>query len=243
MLADNHGRTTARYADEMDDLRAWWLREMIRTSGPLREVMTLFWHGHFTSSFGKVRISQSMYEQNAVFRRHALGNFRQLLNAVLHDSAMMLYLDMEEITGERHNENLARELCELFTLGVGNYSEADVREIARALTGWTLDVPAGVVKSSRPDAPACTGRSDATAWSPASSRSVTMAGPRRSWGEAVRSGCATSRTSSWPTPLPPGSWRAGSSPSSGRAIRTAHSRGVWPTRRRCPPPSRLPPSS
>ena len=153
MLADNHGRTTARYADEMDDLRAWWLREMIRTSGPLREVMTLFWHGHFTSSFGKVRISQSMYEQNAVFRRHALGNFRQLLNAVLHDSAMMLYLDMEEMTGERHNENLARELCELFTLGVGNYSEADVREIARALTGWTLDVPAGVVKSSRPDAP------------------------------------------------------------------------------------------
>ena len=108
MLADNHGRTTARYADEMDDLRAWWLREMIRTSGPLREVMTLFWHGHFTSSFGKVRISQSMYEQNAVFRRHALGNFRQLLNAVLHDSAMMLYLDMEEMTGERHNENLAR---------------------------------------------------------------------------------------------------------------------------------------
>ena len=66
---------------------------------------------------------------------------------------MMLYLDMEEMTGERHNENLARELCELFTLGVGNYSEADVREIARALTGWTLDVPAGVVKSSRPDAP------------------------------------------------------------------------------------------
>ena len=153
VLADNHGRTTARYAVEMDGLRAWWLREMVRTPGPLREVMTLFWHGHFTSSYQKVLISQSMYEQNAVFRRHALGNFRQLLNAVLRDSAMMLYLDMEEMTGERHNENLARELCELFTLGVGNYSEADVREIARALTGWTLDVPAGVVMPNRPDAP------------------------------------------------------------------------------------------
>ena len=115
--------------------------------------MTLFWHGHFTSSYRKELISQSMYEQNAVFRRHALGNFRQLLNAVLHDSAMMLYLDMEEMTGERHNENLARELCELFTLGVGNYGEEDVRAIARALTGWTLDVPAGVVKPNRPDAP------------------------------------------------------------------------------------------
>ena len=153
VLADNHGRTTARYANEMDNLRAWWLREMMRTPGPLREVMTLFWHGHFTSSYRKVLISQSMYEQNAVFRRHALGNFRQLLNAVLRDSALMLYLDMEEMTGERHNENLARELCELFTLGVGNYGEEDVREIARALTGWTLDVPAGVVKPNRPDAP------------------------------------------------------------------------------------------
>ena len=153
VLADNHGRTTARYANEMDDLRAWWLREMVRTTGPLREVMTLFWHGHFTSSFQKVRISQSMYEQNAVFRRHALGNFRELLNAVLRDSAMMLYLDMEEMTGERHNENLARELCELFTLGPGDYRESDVREIARALTGWTLDVPAGVVRPNRPDAP------------------------------------------------------------------------------------------
>lgn len=150
-LADNHGRTGARYAEEMEKLRAWWLAEMIATPGPLRETMTLFWHGHFPSGYEKVRISQSLYQQNATLRRHALGNFRALLGAVLTDSAMMLYLDLEDADAEHYNENLARELCELFTLGVGHYSETDVREIARALTGWTLDASPGTVKSSRPE--------------------------------------------------------------------------------------------
>lgn len=150
-LANNHGRTTARYAEEMIDLRAWWLGEMIRTSGPLRETLTLFWHGHFTSGFEKVRISQALYQQNVLQRRHALGNFRKLLGAMLKDAAMMLYLDMEDSDAEHLNENLARELCELFTLGVGQYTESDVRETARALTGWTLDVPRGVVKADRPE--------------------------------------------------------------------------------------------
>lgn len=150
-LASNHGSTTARYREEMEDLSAWWLNEMVHTTGPLRENLTLFWHGHFTSGYGKVGISQALYQQNVTQRRLALGNFRTLLHAMLTDAAMMLYLDMEESDAEQYNENLARELCELFTLGVGNYGESDVREIARALTGWTLDVPAGVLKPSRPD--------------------------------------------------------------------------------------------
>lgn len=152
-VARNHGMTTQRYALEIEDLRAWWLAEMIGTPGPLRETMTLFWHGHFTSAFEKVRISQSFYRQNAMFRRHALGNFRELLADVLTDSAMMLYLDMADNDPEHYNENLARELCELFTLGVGHYSENDVREIARALTGWTLDAAPELVKPSRPEKP------------------------------------------------------------------------------------------
>lgn len=140
---ESHRATNRRYRDEIEELRAWWLGEMIKTSGPLRETMTLFWHGHFTSAYSKVFMSQPFYHQNALFRHHALGNFRALLGATLTDAAMMMYLDMEDSDRKQPNENLARELCELFTLGDGNYTEKDVREIARALTGWTLDAPPG----------------------------------------------------------------------------------------------------
>jgi uncharacterized protein (DUF1800 family) len=140
---ENHRATGRRQRDETEDLRAWWLNQMIKTEGPLQETMTLFWHGHFTSAYNKVFMSQPLYHQNAQFRRHALGNFRALLGATLTDGAMMLYLDMEDSDKKQPNENLARELCELFTLGDGNYKEKDVREIARALTGWTLDAPPG----------------------------------------------------------------------------------------------------
>jgi uncharacterized protein (DUF1800 family) len=140
---ENHRATSRRYRDEVEDLRAWWLNHMIKTDGPLRETMTLFWHGHFTSAYNKVFMSQPLYHQNVLFRTHALGNFRALVGAVLTDAAMMMYLDLEDSDKKQPNENLARELCELFTLGDGNYTERDVREIARALTGWTLDAPPG----------------------------------------------------------------------------------------------------
>jgi uncharacterized protein (DUF1800 family) len=146
-------RATARRADEINQLRAWWLQEMIDTRAPLREAMTLFWHGHFTSAFTTVREPQAFYQQNATFRAHALGNFRKLLGEVTLDPAMMIYLDLERSNKARPNENYARELMELFTLGVGNYTEKDVKEVARALTGWILDAPAGSVKVRRPTAP------------------------------------------------------------------------------------------
>ena len=147
-------RNSARNAKEINDLRAWWLQEMIAAKAPLRKVMTLFWHGHFTSATGKVTsFSQAFHQQNETYRRHALGNVRTFLEAVTLDPAMMAYLDMERSNKARANENYARELMELFTLGVGNYSETDVKEVARSLTGWVLDAPRGSVKVKRPTAP------------------------------------------------------------------------------------------
>ena len=147
-------RSNARNAQEISDLRTWWLQQMITAKTPLRENITLFWHGHFTSATGKVNgFSQAFYQQNETYRRHALGNFRDFLEAVTLDPAMMAYLDLERSSKAHPNENYARELLELFTLGVGNYTEKDIQEIARAFTGWTLDAPPGSVKVNRPTAP------------------------------------------------------------------------------------------
>jgi uncharacterized protein (DUF1800 family) len=121
------------------ELRAWWIGEMLSTASPLTERMTLFWHNHFTSSQQKVRYTQLLYRQNQLLRRHALGNFGDLLHAVSKDPAMVIYLDNAGNRRDKPNENFAREVMELFTLGEGHYGEADVREAARAFTGWTID--------------------------------------------------------------------------------------------------------
>jgi uncharacterized protein (DUF1800 family) len=121
------------------ELRDWWVEEMLVTDQPLIEKMTLFWHGHFTSSLRKVRHAPALLAQNALFRREALGNFATLLEAVARDPAMLIYLDGARNVAGRPNENFARELLELFTLGEGHYSEADVRNAARAFTGWSID--------------------------------------------------------------------------------------------------------
>ena len=121
------------------ELKAWWTGEMITTPTPITEIMTLFWHNHFTSSLRKVRSPVLMYRQNALLRRHALGNFGEMLRAISRDPAMLVYLDNAGSRREAPNENFARELLELFTLGEGWYSEADIKEIARAFTGWTID--------------------------------------------------------------------------------------------------------
>jgi len=121
------------------ELRAWWIAEMLATPSPLTERMTLFWHNHFVSSQQKVRHARLMYEQNVLLRHHATGNFGTLLHAVAKDPAMVIYLDSVSNRKGRPNENFARELMELFTLGMGHYTEQDVREAARAFTGWSLD--------------------------------------------------------------------------------------------------------
>lgn len=125
------------------ELRNWWVEEMLVTDQPLVEKMTLFWHNHFTSSVQKVRYVPALYRQNALFRREALGNFARLLRAVARDPAMLIYLDGVRNVARQPNENFARELLELFTLGEGHYSEADIKNAARAFTGWSMDRDSG----------------------------------------------------------------------------------------------------
>lgn len=125
------------------ELREWWLQEMLATASPLTEKMTLFWHNHFVSGQQKVRYPQLMYRQNALLRRHALGNFGDLLHAVAKDPAMVIYLDSASNRKAQPNENFAREVMELFTLGEGQYTERDVKEAARAFTGWSIDPARG----------------------------------------------------------------------------------------------------
>ncbi|GAA5159226.1 DUF1800 domain-containing protein [Viridibacterium curvum] len=128
------------------DLRAWWLTEMLHTPAPLVERMTLFWHNHFVSSERKVRQVSLMRDQNQLFRQYALGNFGTLLHAASKDPAMLLYLDAATNRAGAPNENFAREVMELFTLGEGHYTEADIKEAARAFTGWSIDRRLGTME-------------------------------------------------------------------------------------------------
>ena len=123
----------------VERLKAYWLYRIIYGPDPLREKMTLFWHGHFATSNRKVQNVERMLAQNELFRRLALGDFRELATAILSDPAMLVWLDGAGNAKEKPNENLAREYLELFTLGVGHYTEADIRQTARALTGWVKD--------------------------------------------------------------------------------------------------------
>jgi uncharacterized protein (DUF1800 family) len=132
------------------ELRSWWLTEMLTTPYPLTERMTLFWHNHFVSSLQKVRAAQLMHRQNALLRRHALGSFAVLLHAVAKDPAMIVYLDGASNRRGQPNENFAREVMELFTLGEGRYTEQDVKEAARAFTGWSIDPQTGAFLFRRP---------------------------------------------------------------------------------------------
>jgi uncharacterized protein (DUF1800 family) len=125
------------------ELRGWWVSEMLATPSPLTERMTLFWHNHFVSSQQKVKLTQLMYRQNVTLRANALGNFGDLLHAIARDPAMVIYLDSVQNRKGTPNENFAREVMELFTLGEGNYSEQDIKEAARAFTGWSLDRSTG----------------------------------------------------------------------------------------------------
>ena len=119
-------------------LQLWWLNRMLTTPAPLQEKMTLYFHGHFTSRATPL-FPWITYNQNALFRQYALGNLRELTREVSKDPAMLIYLNGAQNVAAHPNENYARELMELFTLGVDNYTENDVRESARAWTGWRVD--------------------------------------------------------------------------------------------------------
>ncbi|HEY1884266.1 MAG TPA: DUF1800 domain-containing protein [Candidatus Cybelea sp.] len=125
-------------------LQSWWLNRMLTTPSPLQEKMTLYFHGHFTSR-ATPRFPLITYNQNALFRQYALGNLRELTRRVSKDAAMLIYLNGAANVVAHPNENYARELMELFTLGVDNYTEEDVRESARAWTGWQVNRRADLV--------------------------------------------------------------------------------------------------
>ena len=124
---------------EMIELRGWWLQRMARGPRPFQEKMVLFWHGHFATSVEKVRDPYFMWRQNELFRRLATGNWLQLLTEAGKDPAMLVWLDQAQSQKAHPNENFAREVMELFALGEGHYTEHDITEGARALTGWSLD--------------------------------------------------------------------------------------------------------
>jgi uncharacterized protein (DUF1800 family) len=134
-----------------NELRTWWMRLMYEQPISIREKMTLFWHNHFVSEGATVVIPQYMYIQNALLRQLAMGNFKDLTKQVTRDPAMLIYLDGRYNVVGNPNENYARELLELFTMGIGNYTEFDIREAARALTGWVLSGLGSVFVPSRHD--------------------------------------------------------------------------------------------
>jgi uncharacterized protein (DUF1800 family) len=124
---------------QMMELRGWWMQRMARGPRPFQEKMVLFWHGHFATSVEKVRDAYYMWRQNELFRRLATGNWQELLTEAGKDPAMLVWLDQAQSRKEHPNENFAREVMELFSLGEGHYTEHDISEAARALTGWSLD--------------------------------------------------------------------------------------------------------
>jgi len=138
------GRIAAKIGDAAVDsrdperLKAWWLLRMLSSPDPLGERLTLLWHNHFATGNQKVDDLAAMRRQNETLREHARAPFGELLEAAVRDPALLVWLDAPANRAGHPNENLARELMELFTLGIGHYSEDDVKEAARALTGWTV---------------------------------------------------------------------------------------------------------
>lgn len=128
---------------QMTELRGWWLKQMAEPARATREKLTLFLHGHFATSFEKVRSPSLLYQQNSLFREKGYGMWSDLVLGVAQDPAMLIYLDGAKSRAEAPNENFARELFELFTLGEGNYTEKDIQESARAFTGWGIGAAKG----------------------------------------------------------------------------------------------------
>lgn len=135
--------------DRWDDIVRWWIDQMTRPTAGVNERLTWFWHGHLTTNAYSVNDDRQVADQLSLFRRHSLGNFRELLHAFVTDAALLQYLDGDGSEAYNPNENLGRELMELFTIGPGNYTEPDVKAAARALAGWWVDNDTGEVKFRR----------------------------------------------------------------------------------------------
>jgi uncharacterized protein (DUF1800 family) len=138
--------------DQVRVATLWWLDRMVQADHQLPEKLTFFWHGHWATSVEKVKVASLMVDQWQTLRTNATGDFGVLLKAMLRDPALIVWLDGQKNTSKAPNENLARELMELFTLGIGNYGETDVREGARALTGSQVQGIKAVLNPKRHDA-------------------------------------------------------------------------------------------
>jgi uncharacterized protein (DUF1800 family) len=131
--------------NQTEQLTLWWLDRMALSDHGLTAKMAWFWHGHWATSITKVNHPLAMYKQNQVLRQYALGNFAQMSRAMINDAALQYWLDGQTSTVKAPNENLARELMELFVLGVNRYTEDDVKALARVLTGYQVNLSAGTV--------------------------------------------------------------------------------------------------
>ena len=120
------------------EMKAWWLQKMNAAEFPLREKMTCFWHNHFVCTFQKVKVNHWVFQHNQILRENAFGNFKTLTKKIVKSNAMVRYLDNVDNRREKINENLSRELLELFTLGIGNYTEDDIKNGAKGLAGLNL---------------------------------------------------------------------------------------------------------
>jgi uncharacterized protein (DUF1800 family) len=132
------GNNNAVDRDREKQMLYWWFNLMLNQGRSIREKMVLFWHNHFVSEISKVNYPQRMYWQQKLFRDYAFGNFKELTLKITTDPAMLIYLDGVQNQKSAPNENYGRELLELFTLGIGNYTETDIKEGARSLTGWQI---------------------------------------------------------------------------------------------------------
>jgi uncharacterized protein (DUF1800 family) len=163
-------------------LQKWWLDQMLTTPTPFAERMTMFWHGHFTSDYRKVTLqSPFIYWQNLTWRDNALGDFRNFLYQVTIDPGMLRYLDLGTSTGQSPNENYARELMELFTMGAGNFTEDDVRAAAKALAGWREPRTPGMVMDAVNNPNATAAQKAAAAKAPADGSKVGIFVPNRAY--------------------------------------------------------------
>ncbi|OXG04958.1 uncharacterized protein DUF1800 [Flavobacterium araucananum] len=133
------------------ELKKWWISKMRNDEFPLRENMVCFWHNHFVSTTQKVKVNYWIYQHNMILREHAFGNFKKLTKEIVKSNAMVKYLDNVDNKKRKYNENLSRELLELFTIGIGNYSESDIKEGARALAGLNYGDDGAIYRSLAQD--------------------------------------------------------------------------------------------
>jgi uncharacterized protein (DUF1800 family) len=128
------------------EMKAWWIDKMINDEFPLREKMTCFWHNHYVSTFQKVKVNYWIFQHNQILRKNAFGNFKTLTKEIIQSNAMVRYLDNVDNRKDKLNENLSRELLELFTLGIGNYTEQDIKNGAKGLAGLGIGEESAVYR-------------------------------------------------------------------------------------------------